>query len=90
MKIIEHNNNSTFYADADGYYLNSRCNWGAAEPTAEFKLISSEIELYIKNGNSIIHEWSRLADSPASKELFERERPISNEKRLDICKCDQM
>ncbi|HEY6528291.1 MAG TPA: hypothetical protein VIZ65_06325 [Cellvibrionaceae bacterium] len=72
MEIIEQNNNWILYKDANGYYLNSRCSWGAVEPTAEFKLLPSDIEQYMKNGNGngIINELSKRADSPSGREFF--------------------
>lgn len=87
MEIVERHNNWLLYRDAEGYYLNSRCSWGAVEPTAKFQLLDQEVVSYIENGNGIIHELAGLADSPASKELYENERPISREKMIAMNNC---
>ena len=87
MEIAERHHNWILYRDSDGYYLNSRCSWGAVEPTAEFQLLENEVEQYIKNGNDIIHELSKLSDSPMSKECYEKERPISREKLISMREC---
>lgn len=87
MEIVERHGSWILYRDSDGYYLNSRCSWGAVEPTAEFQLLESEVDQYIKNGNSIIHELSSRANSPKSKERFEKERPVSEEKLISMNQC---
>ena len=87
MEIVEQHNNWILYRDSEGYYLNSRCSWGAVEPTAEFKLLDSEVVNYIENGNGIIHKLASLADSPTSKERYENERPIPREKIISMNNC---
>jgi hypothetical protein len=87
MEIAERHNNWILYRDSDGHYLNSRCSWGAVEPTAKFKLLESEVQEYIGNGNKIIHELSKQADSPMDKERYENDRPIPREKLIAMRNC---
>lgn len=89
MEIVEQTGSWILYRDTDGYYLNSRCSWGAVEPTAEFELLPTEVEQYIKNGSGIIDELSSLSNSPSGKNKFEMQRPISKQKKSAMNKCHQ-
>ncbi len=89
MKIIEKTNSWTLYSDGDVYVLNTRCNFGIVEATAEFMLLDDEIRSYNNNGKSIIDGLSEAAKTSHGKNFYERSRPISDEVKIGIRSADE-